>query len=244
MQRAYHPGVRWYSQKVHSAHSLLSELEAGDPVEHYRGYRMQEPWRQRFEVPQRVRRVFQGIWGPERLVAPLLGADIADPEKTQGIVQTFHTPIAYRFDVLPKHKRTHRCDRWNAFLERAAWRSKPLKTPRTQQTLWCCLLMYTFDNEEHRKRFWINPLDPFWDIPQRDAKDCGTTYYCHHAPLPVTVAYLRCTYLPGKRNRRFTEADARLVNLMKKVIPLDEWKPEKRTPTPATTKRYKVPKIA
>lgn len=227
---------------MRSAHSLLPEFEAGDPIEHYRGWRSTHP---ALACPTKVTRVFRGLWGNQTFAAPLLGVDVTTPDKPRGVVQAAYTPIRYRLDLTPSQKRKHPCDRWNVFVEQASLGgSKPFEYPRTHKTLWCFLLMYTFEGPTDRRRddFWVDPLDPIWDFPDRDDAEIGSTFYCSHRPLPVTVAYVKMSLVPGRRARRFQDAPQILMDMMQPLIPRHEERPKPRvfTAPPAEPKKHKL----
>jgi hypothetical protein len=226
-----------------SLRNLLTELSCGDPVEHYRPLRADPRWSNKLVVPQPVTRVFRGLHGDFRTVQPLLGTE-AFGDRTFGTTQVAYIPFRYRLDVTPKMRKRHRVDRWSIYPQNAALYSiPPLTGRRPDLGIWCCLLMYVFTGEEHRKSFWVNPIDTVWDLENRDEAEYGMTYYVDHRPLPVTCAFARIDKMSGTMHKRSDEAMSALVSMLNHNIPADEWRPEPRKARPAAPTRYKLPRL-
>jgi hypothetical protein len=222
--------------------TLLTELESGDPVEHYRPLRHEERWRPKLVVPQCVTRVYRGLWGDQRIVQPLLGTQ-AQRDELLGTVKAAYTPMRYRMDVKPGTRKHHWSDRWNVYPEKAAYFSTPTLTGRRPaDKLWCLLLMYEFESEQHRPAFWINPLDSDWDFPSRGEMEQGDTFYVSHYPLPVSVAFVRVDQMHGTMKQRQTDAQSTLLSLTNDCVPSDEWKPPPRDEKPPPKRRSKLPR--
>lgn len=224
------------------ARQILIELESGDPVEHYRPSRSEEPWRTKLVVPQCVTRIYRGLWGDQRIVQPLLGLEV-NSVNLLGTVQAAYTPLRYRMDVKPKTRKHNWSDRWNIYPEKAAYFATPTLTGRRpSDKLWCLLLMYTFDSEQHRPSFWVNPLDTDWDFPSRGEMEYGETFYVSHYPLPVTVSFIQVDKMHGTMKQRQIDAQDALVSLTNDQVPVDEWRPPTREEKPAPRRRAKLPR--
>lgn len=225
----------------HALRNLWVELENGDPIEHHRPKRDQKPWREKLVVPQCVTRVYRGFWGDLRTVQPLLGDHTSDDYKL-GTIETSYTPIRYRMDVAPRMRKQHWADAWNIYPNHATYHSTPpLKGRRPDKGIWCMLLMYVFETEEHRPSFWVNPLDPAWDVEERGEMSFGQTFYVNHQPIPATAAFVRIDKLTGTMRHRSEDAKDALVSLLNDLTPPDEWRPPPREEKPPPPKRCKFP---
>lgn len=232
-----------FSPSGRGLQSLLTDLNCGDPVEHYRPLRADAKWSSKLVVPQSVTRVFRGVYGDFRTVQPLLGTH-AYSDRVFGTTQVAYIPFRYRLDVAPKVRQRSRADRWNVYSENAVLYSTPQVTGRRPDMgIWCLLLMYIFETEEHRKNFWVNPLDKDWDLENRDEAEYGMTYYVDHRPLPVTCAYARVDKMSGTMQKRNREASGALCSMLDDLIPVDEWRPDPRGAKPPPAKRYKLPRL-